>query len=106
MSFKKLIAAVAVATCAVVPVQSAFSEEATLTFANYRDIRDLNPHLYSGEIFAQNLVFEGLVHLGGNGVLEPWLAKSWTTSTDGKTYTFILRDDVTFSDGTPFEPIQ
>lgn len=103
MSFKKLIAAVAVATCAVVPVQSAFAEEATLTFANYRDIRDLNPHLYSGEIFAQNLVFEGLVHLGGNGVLEPWLAKSWTTSADGKTYTFILRDDVTFSDGTPFD---
>ncbi|MEZ8722810.1 hypothetical protein AB6D66_17180 [Vibrio pomeroyi] len=76
MPFKKLIVTLAVAASAVIPVQNAFAEESTLTFANYRDIRDLNPHLYGGEIFAQNLIFEGLVHLGENGVLEPWLAKS------------------------------
>ncbi|TDE24451.1 nickel ABC transporter, nickel/metallophore periplasmic binding protein [Vibrio owensii] len=103
MPSKKLIAAVAVAASAILPIQSAFAEESTLTFANYRDIRDLNPHLYGGEIFAQNLIFEGLVHLGENGVLEPWLATSWSTSEDGKTYTFKLRDDVTFSDGTKFD---
>ncbi|PMJ64839.1 nickel ABC transporter, nickel/metallophore periplasmic binding protein [Vibrio splendidus] len=103
MPFKKIIAAVAVAASAVIPVQNAFADESTLTFANYRDIRDLNPHLYGGEIFAQNLIFEGLVHLGENGVLEPWLAKSWSTSEDGKTYTFKLRDDVIFSDGKPFD---
>lgn len=103
MPSKKLIAAVAVAASAILPIQSAFAEESTLTFANYRDIRDLNPHLYGGEIFAQNLIFEGLVHLGDNGVLEPWLATSWSTSEDGKTYTFKLRDDVTFSDGTKFD---
>ncbi len=49
------------------------------------------------------MIFEGLVHLGDNGVLEPWLATSWSTSEDGKTYTFKLRDDVTFSDGTKFD---
>lgn len=103
MPFKKLIVAAAVATSAVLPIQDAFADESTLTFANYRDIRDLNPHLYGGEIFAQNLIFEGLVHLGQDGVLEPWLAKSWTTSADGKTYTFKLRDDVTFTDGTKFD---
>jgi peptide/nickel transport system substrate-binding protein len=32
---------------------------------------------------------------------QPWLAKSWQRSTDGKVYTFVLRDDVTFSDGSP-----
>ncbi len=33
--------------------------------------------------------------------LEPGLADSWTISPDGKTYTFILRPDITFHDGTP-----
>jgi peptide/nickel transport system substrate-binding protein len=34
--------------------------------------------------------------------LKPYLAKDWEISDDGLTYTFYLRDDVTFSDGTPF----
>ncbi|GMA24442.1 ABC transporter substrate-binding protein [Luteimicrobium album] len=32
---------------------------------------------------------------------EPWLAKSFSVSKDGLTYTFELRSDVKFSDGTP-----
>lgn len=38
-----------------------------------------------------------------DGKPVPALAKSWTTSDDGTTLTFTLRDDVTFSDGTPFD---
>lgn len=33
-----------------------------ITFANFRDIRDLNPHLYGGEMWAQNMLYESLVH--------------------------------------------
>ncbi|MFT4042776.1 MAG: ABC transporter substrate-binding protein [Gordonia sp. (in: high G+C Gram-positive bacteria)] len=36
------------------------------------------------------------------GKVIPHLATSWTISPDGKAYTFKLRTDVTFSDGTPF----
>ena len=37
-----------------------------------------------------------------NGQIIPHLATSWTISPDGKTYTFKLRTDVTFSNGTAF----
>ena len=33
---------------------------------------------------------------------EPGLAKSWTTSTDGRTFTLKLRKGIRFSDGHPF----
>jgi peptide/nickel transport system substrate-binding protein len=33
--------------------------------------------------------------------IQPMLAKSWEVSKDGLTYTFTLRDDVTFSTGNP-----
>ncbi|MEP9367339.1 ABC transporter substrate-binding protein [Xanthobacter sp. VNH20] len=33
--------------------------------------------------------------------IHPLLAKSWTVTPDGKTYDFVLRDDVTFCDGKP-----
>lgn len=33
--------------------------------------------------------------------MEPWLAESWHVSDDGLEYSFVLRDDVYFSDGKP-----
>ncbi len=73
-----------------------------IVYANYRDIRNLNPHLYSGEMFAQNLLYESLVKIEDNGEVLPWLAKSYEVSEDGKTYVFKLRDDVYFVDGVKF----
>ncbi|MFW0788527.1 ABC transporter substrate-binding protein [Gordonia sp. CPCC 205333] len=35
------------------------------------------------------------------GELTGWLAQKYQVSPDGRSFTFILRDDVTFSDGTP-----
>jgi len=34
--------------------------------------------------------------------VEPWLAEKWDTSPDGLTYTFHLRQGLTWSDGVPF----
>ena len=48
-------------------------------------------------------VYDGLVrYKDGTLEVEPSLATDWTISEDGKTYTFALRDGVTFHDGSPF----
>ncbi|WP_294354222.1 nickel ABC transporter substrate-binding protein [uncultured Clostridium sp.] len=73
-----------------------------LVYANFRDLRDLNPHLYGGEMFAQNMIFESLVKIEDDGSFSPWLAESWTISEDGRTYVFKLREDVSFTDGEKF----
>jgi peptide/nickel transport system substrate-binding protein len=51
-----------------------------------------------------NQVIEGLVATkpGTTGEVIPALAKSWTVSADGLTYTFALQDGVKFHDGTDF----
>ena len=69
-----------------------------LVFVNYRDIRDLNPHLYAGEMYAQEMLYETLVNITEDGY-EGCLAESWDISEDGKTYTFHIRPGVKFSDG-------
>ncbi|OGO58602.1 MAG: hypothetical protein A2V85_18265 [Chloroflexi bacterium RBG_16_72_14] len=47
------------------------------------------------------LIFSGLVRLGPDGGFEPDLATSWTTDESGQTWTFRLREDVTWQDGVP-----
>ncbi len=46
-------------------------------------------------------IFDTLAFPDVTGVPKPWLAKSWTTSPDGKTWTFTLNDNVKFHDGMP-----
>ena len=77
---------------------TADTKKEDLVFVNYRDIRDLNPHLYAGEMYAQEMLYEGLVNITADG-FEGCLAESWDVSEDGKIYTFHIRPGVTFSDG-------
>ncbi len=50
-----------------------------------------------------NMIQDTLVALDWDGRTPiPYLAKSWDISPDGKTYTFHLRDDVTFCSGKKF----
>ena len=48
-------------------------------------------------------VFEGLTRIDETGTVQPALAESWTISEDGTTYSFTLRQGVTFHDGASFE---
>ncbi|MCF6409722.1 nickel ABC transporter substrate-binding protein [Pseudalkalibacillus salsuginis] len=74
-----------------------------LTIAWQRDVGEMNPHVYNpSQLFAQSMVYEPLVSYQDGGELKPHLAESWDISEDGKVYTFHLRQDVKFSDGTKF----
>lgn len=47
------------------------------------------------------LVFEGLLRIGADGLLEPALAESYEVDETGTTYLFRLRQDVAWHDGQP-----
>ncbi|MDD3265726.1 MAG: peptide ABC transporter substrate-binding protein [Burkholderiales bacterium] len=48
-----------------------------------------------------NDLFEGLTVANQENDIVPGLAEKWDISEDGKVYTFYLRDNLKFSDGTP-----
>jgi peptide/nickel transport system substrate-binding protein len=48
-------------------------------------------------------IFDSLVVARPGHRFGPWLARSWEMSPDARSYTFHLRDDVTFHDGTRFD---
>jgi len=60
----------------------------------------LSTDLYSQQVYSQ--VLEGLLQLDPDGVPKPALAESWTPSADGRVWTFKLRQNVKFHDGTDF----
>jgi peptide/nickel transport system substrate-binding protein len=67
-------------------------------------VKSINPILpeNSASSDVSRLVFSGLTRYNDNGGLEPNLAKSWTVSPDGKTYTFELKSGIKWHDGVPF----
>nr|WP_245596708.1 nickel ABC transporter substrate-binding protein [Shimazuella kribbensis] len=79
-------------------------EDKILTVSWPKDIGPLNPHQYTpNEFFAQGTYYEPLIDYGPNGKLIPKLAESWNVSEDGKVYTFHLRKNVKFTDGSNFD---
>lgn len=65
----------------------------------------LDPHV--GGNYPQALIagqfLESLVSRDADGKIIPWLATEWSTSDDGLSWEFTLRDDVSFTDGTPLD---
>lgn len=73
----------------------------TLRAAWQASWESLDPHVASSEASFQvlNNVLETLTFFDGDMNLIPWLAESWERSEDGLTWTFNLREGVTFSNG-------
>ncbi|MFC9945737.1 ABC transporter substrate-binding protein [Streptomyces pratensis] len=80
-------------------------EGGTLRLAIDKEPECLDPHqspTAAARLLTRPLV-DSLVHQDAKGAFRPWLASSWTVSADRLTYTFELRDDVRFTDGTAFD---
>ena len=98
-----LLALVAVAVA--LGARSHKSASDTLVFASSADPVALDGALISdgesGRVIIQ--IYEGLVGLKpGSTTVVPKLATSWKSSPNGLSWTFTLRKNVKFSDGTPF----
>ncbi len=71
----------------------------TLDVAAQFEIQGPEPST-SGYIFTRMGIAETLVNADADGQLTPGLATAWQASEDGLTWSFILRDGVSFHDGT------
>lgn len=73
----------------------------------FKTVGTMNAHVYGpNEFFSNNWVYEGLVAFGSTGKVIPSLASAWTTVPNdigGDTYTFDLRQNVTFHDGAAWD---
>lgn len=76
--------------------------ELTIAVQTYPDGIDPHQCNYNNCFIISRKVADTLVARGPNNEIKPFLATSWEASPDGKSYTFKLRDDVKFHDGTPF----
>lgn len=87
------------------PAGGAAGDE-TLNIAFFADMSTADPDIfYDIEGLAVMLsAYEGLLRYApGTTDLEGALAESWELSDDGLTYTFAIREGVSFADGTPLD---
>ncbi|MDM7939275.1 MAG: ABC transporter substrate-binding protein [Methanothrix sp.] len=71
-----------------------------LTVGTINQINEANPWDYYFGVYSMMLSHQGLVRFNNNGDVDPEIAASWDTE-DLQTWTFHLRDDVTWHDGQP-----
>ncbi len=61
-----------------------------------------HPNAFVESVFSNRVLFASLTKPGVDLQPAPDLARSWSASDDGLTWTFELRDDVVWHDGEPF----
>src|SRR4030067_802008 len=88
------------------PVRAEAADQPNVLYIGMQqDIPDFNTwNLASNSVWKSNVInwgFEGLVGLDFDGLPMPVLAESWSFDEPNLTWTFKIRQGVTFHDGTP-----
>ncbi len=76
--------------------------ELTFVVATEPDGVDAHLAAYANAFLVNRNICDSLVAKTAEAEFVPHLATAWEIAEDGLSYTFTLRDDVTFHDGTPF----
>lgn len=103
---KKRFALLAAAClCMAVSMTSFAADKSDIVVAVDADVDTLHPTDFSTtvEMSVLNQIYDTLLYYSPDGTKdpEPRIAESYEISDDGLDYTFHLRDDATFHDGTP-----
>ncbi len=109
IKMKILAASLAVMTSVLLSIDAGAFErtadgEKILVIAGRQPVPTLDPSIkYNASIRTmQQALYDGLVKYEGNPAkISLWLAKSWETSSDGKTWIFHLVENAKFHNGDP-----
>ncbi|KQR37022.1 TIGR04028 family ABC transporter substrate-binding protein [Microbacterium sp. Leaf159] len=108
-----LVLAAGLAACASSPAPSDTSAATgdpitggTLTYLEHQTFTNLYPPqagFYPNGGVVNNITARLTWQNPDSLEIEPWIASDWTVNDDATEYTFTLKPDVTFSDGTPLD---
>jgi peptide/nickel transport system substrate-binding protein len=86
------------------PASAAPTQGGTVTIGVDQEPPTMDPEASPSAItfYITSSTGETLLYVDQNRKIQPWLAQSYEVSEDARTFTFHLRNDVTFQDGTPF----
>lgn len=108
-----LVLAASLAACASSPAPSDASGASgdpitggTLTYLEHQTFTNLYPPqagFYPNGGVVNNITARLTWQNPDSLEIEPWIASDWTVNDDATEYTFNLKPDVTFSDGTPVD---
>lgn len=87
------------------PADDAADAPSELVFGLSGEPDTLDPHATTGTLTFQvtRSLYDTLVEPDRDGTIVPALAREWSVDPEGLTWTFVLRDDVVFHDGSTFD---
>lgn len=90
---------------AMTPLAHAAGDKVSLTVNAVQIFGTIDPAMVNDytEYMAIVNLYDALTTVDAAGKVVPQLATSWDVSSDNKTYTFHLKTDATFQDGSPVE---